>query len=118
MTETEWLACSNPTPMLQFLRGQASTRKLRLFGCACCRRVWHLLPDEHSRNVVVVAERYADSGADRRELEDAFARAFAAHEAHEEVARAAAARVTTEDGNELAAFVESVAGFAGAGAGW
>ena len=37
MTEAEWLACNDPTPMLEFLRDKASERKLRLFFCACCR---------------------------------------------------------------------------------
>ena len=31
MTEQEWLACEKPTPMLEFLHGKASNRKLRLF---------------------------------------------------------------------------------------
>jgi len=59
MTEQEWLNCTDPTPMLEFLRGKASHRKLRLFAVACCRRVWTLLA-ESRRNVVELTELYAD----------------------------------------------------------
>jgi hypothetical protein len=59
MTEAEWLACAGPTPMLDFLRGTASERKLRLFACACVRRAWHLLTDT-GRQAVEAAEVYAD----------------------------------------------------------
>ena len=68
MTEAEWVACTDPVPMLDFLRDRASDRKLRLFACACCRRIWHLLGDEGSRRVVVVAERRADREASREEI--------------------------------------------------
>lgn len=70
MTEAEWLACTDPMPMLEFLRGTASVRKLRLFTCASCRRIWHLFPDERCKKAVTNAELYADGligEEDRRE---------------------------------------------------
>lgn len=54
MTGPEWNNCADPQAMLELLResGRASERKLRLYFCACCRRAWHLLPDERSRAAV------------------------------------------------------------------
>lgn len=60
MTEAEWMTATDPTPMLEFLRDKATDRKLRLFAVACCRRVWHLIPEGASKHAVEVAERYAD----------------------------------------------------------
>jgi hypothetical protein len=60
MTEEEWLAASDPTPMLEFLRENASERKLRLSDCACG---WHLepwFPAPNVRKAIERAERYAD----------------------------------------------------------
>jgi hypothetical protein len=92
MTEAEWLASADPAAMLRFLTESSfgpaglmredeevrqrrsltpSARKLRLFACACCRAVWHLLNDERSRKAVEVAERFADGGATRRDLDEA-----------------------------------------------
>jgi hypothetical protein len=70
VTEQEWLECTDPKKMLAFLRGKASDRKLRLFGCGCCRLVW----DRHSvgsRRAVEVSERFADGAAGLGELRTA-----------------------------------------------
>jgi hypothetical protein len=69
LTEEEWLACEDPNPMGDVLRGKATARKLRLFACACCRQVvWDLLTDERSRAAVAVAERFADGLATTEKL--------------------------------------------------
>lgn len=69
MKEQEWLACSDPYPMLTFLRDKGRARKLRLFACACCRRVWHLVENDLSRHAVEVAERFADGHISAEELD-------------------------------------------------
>jgi hypothetical protein len=64
MTESDWDDATDPQPLLQFLRdiGWESERKLRLFCCACCRRVWPAL-DAGEREALRVAERHADGEA-------------------------------------------------------
>jgi hypothetical protein len=70
VTEAEWLAYTDPLPMLRFLRGRVSERKLRLYACGCCRLVWELL-SEGSRGAVEIAERYADHQATDVERDEA-----------------------------------------------
>src|SRR5262249_1091811 len=60
MTEAEWLACTDPERMLEFLGDKASDRKLRLFAVACCRGIWGFIDDPDARITVEVAERHSD----------------------------------------------------------
>src|SRR4051812_26165888 len=89
LTEAAWLESSSPNALLVYLqqhrkisRLPGSRRRLRLFVCACCRRLWHLFTDEASRQAVEVSERFADGLARRAEL-------TAAHKAAEVVVRKA-----------------------------
>lgn len=76
MTESDWLAETDPAPMVRHLIGvtafvrvqdatdfpnaRGSDRKLRLFACACYHRISHRLPDGRTRAAVAVAEAVAD----------------------------------------------------------
>jgi len=78
MTEAEWLACTDPTPMLAFLRGRAGDRKFRLFAVAQCRRMsdWFGSPANAECaadliRLLDIGERAADGLADEAEVEDA-----------------------------------------------
>src|SRR5947209_19480581 len=77
MTEAEWLKCTSLRPMLAFFQDRVSERKLRLFGCGCCRRIWPALTDERSRRAVDTAERFADGEASLEQLQTAHTAAHA-----------------------------------------
>src|ERR1043165_735643 len=59
MTESEWLSCTDPGPMLEFLRDRASDRKLRLFAVACCRSLPYS-KDDRFQHALEASEGYAD----------------------------------------------------------
>jgi hypothetical protein len=61
MTENEWLECSDPMLMLQFMESERHKRKCLLFASACERRLWNQ-PD-CEREKVEVTEAYADGQA-------------------------------------------------------
>jgi hypothetical protein len=98
VTESQWLAATDPMPMLVCLRDQfaatrtaAARRKLRLFVCASCRRALPLLQDQRCWRAVEVAERAAEREASAGELAEAKAAA-------QVVARAALFRPRTGGG--------------------
>lgn len=68
MTEAEWLSCTDTGMMIRELDPHNYDRKLRLFACACCRRIWSLLDDEQLRGLVELSERYADQEATHEQL--------------------------------------------------
>jgi hypothetical protein len=75
--EVAWLSCDDVTPMLEFLRGKTSERKLRLFAAACVRSHWELLVDPRSRAAVELSERVADGTSPPEELAAAYRAAWA-----------------------------------------
>jgi hypothetical protein len=84
LNEQEWLDGSDPDVALAFVaaednptkrKSRPSDRKLRLFGCACCRRIWSLLSPEWAKEAVLVAEAYADDLAGESDLKAAFSKA-------------------------------------------
>jgi hypothetical protein len=72
MTPEEWERCTDPEKMLEVLRasGRASDRTLRLFGCACGRRIPYLDWHEVWKNAYGLAERYADGLVSKKRLRD------------------------------------------------
>jgi hypothetical protein len=93
MNEQDWLTWADPTPMLEFLQGlygdsvsarsdprgqgvagslsqKAARRKLRLFACACVRRLRAVVSPDRIQ-AVRISEQYADGLASQTELEAA-----------------------------------------------
>jgi hypothetical protein len=76
ITAADWLACDNVEAMCKVLRPQVygalspfSTRKWRLFGVACVRRVAHVFKDERTRGLVEAVEWLANGLLSQEGLE-------------------------------------------------
>jgi hypothetical protein len=69
VAEAEWLAAADPGGMLAAPDGGVGERQVRLFACACCRRIVDL-PDVAARALDVI-ERYADNAAGEPEMDAA-----------------------------------------------
>jgi hypothetical protein len=87
-TEHDWLTSTDPdvTRELLFVTTEdppspsrrkllPSSRKLRLFGCGCCRRIWHLLSADWAKECVLVAESYCEGFVGEAQLKAAFLKA-------------------------------------------
>jgi hypothetical protein len=78
VNEPQWSTGSDAQAMLRWLcdrhhchRRKAGRRKLRLFGCACCRLRWEEMVEPGSRAAVEFVERWADDEALAAGLEQA-----------------------------------------------
>jgi hypothetical protein len=107
-----WLSCSTPSRLLEAAHSQLTQRKQRLFACACCRSIWHLIRDEAGKAAVEVAERHVDQPdwermqETRRTVEAAARHSWALWD--DGSAEALEATVaTTNDDPELSAFEAS-----------
>jgi hypothetical protein len=72
MTEAEWLTAIDPKSMLEYVTNPpelSDNRKLRLFACACIRRLGQVVTDRRLRAALDTAEAFADGRALNRELE-------------------------------------------------
>jgi hypothetical protein len=96
MTESEWHVCTDPLPMLEFVKVRVSDRKLRLFAAACCRQGWLRLTNPYLRLAVETAEQYADNQVGQEELSKARAAAWSVNQMHQEQAMAAS-RATVQE---------------------
>ena len=68
MTEQEWLTCTDPQKMLEFLGSKVSERKLRLFAVACCRRIWSRWGESQLPTEVVTIEMFADGEVSKKNM--------------------------------------------------
>jgi hypothetical protein len=65
VTESEWLTATDPAPLLAFLQGKASARKLRFFVTACCRQLWSSSTDAATLAALSMVEHLAEAGANQ-----------------------------------------------------
>ena len=70
ITEAEWMASSDPEPMVRLLWAEGSKRKLRLFAVACCQRILPSVGDACFRAALTAAEDFADGLVSMDQVED------------------------------------------------
>ncbi|HEY7428484.1 MAG TPA: hypothetical protein VH682_29905 [Gemmataceae bacterium] len=69
MNEALWLTTNSTREMIQYVADWTSERKLRLFACAFCRRILHMMRYYGSQQAVEVSERFADGQCSSAELQ-------------------------------------------------
>jgi hypothetical protein len=69
VTEEEWLAATDPIPMLGCLGGEPSDRKLRLFACTCYRLIPGFLEPGGYRDALELTEKDIESPVEQEAID-------------------------------------------------
>jgi hypothetical protein len=104
-----WLAAISPRAGLDYLcsakacanRSKAGRRKLRLFLCACARRVWDLIPEGAHRKAVELGERLCEGENVAAQVAKLGDREFEGSLEHRHAAHTAMACVMTNIGHAV-----------------
>jgi hypothetical protein len=70
--EEIWFSGTELRATISFLKGKSHERKLKLFACACCRRINHLLIDDRSKRAIDVVEQFHEGRVTRQIYDNAF----------------------------------------------
>jgi hypothetical protein len=76
MTEAEWLAATDPGPVLNAIRPSGTERKLRLLLVHSARLLWDRLTLPEFREAIEVAEQYIEGRASAAALKNANSRIY------------------------------------------
>ncbi|MDY3557621.1 hypothetical protein R5W23_000148 [Gemmata sp. JC673] len=112
MTESEWLTCTDPSPMIDFLSREGNDRPLLLAESAFCSRIAHHLTDPRSRDAVAALQRLAERGRDSDPFPELMPAVYAAQDASNAF-DALGEAATIEDAARVSA--ATAAGYVGVG---
>lgn len=79
MNVQEWTECTRLHEMFELVAGRMGPRKLRLFACACCRRIPREFCTPAGLRALDASEKFADGLATEEQLADARMWAFDAY---------------------------------------
>jgi hypothetical protein len=72
MTAAEWETAYDPETMLKRVRFHVPNETFTRFACACCRRIWDLMPGDDVRRIVEATEDVLQDKLSRDERDEFF----------------------------------------------
>jgi hypothetical protein len=68
MKPEEWYESTDPSELIRYAQHTTGDAELRMFACACVRRIWSLISDDSAKRAVKLAEAVAKGRADASAL--------------------------------------------------